>query len=124
MIKIKQRGNFNNFEKFRNKALNRDYLNVLDEYCKKGIEALKNATPSDSGKTSNAWNYEIENTSKQTKVWFTNDHEENGVNVAILLIYGHGTRNGGYVQGIDFVTPALKPIFQDLADSMWMALVK
>lgn len=123
MIKVKHRGNFNHFEKFCNRALGRDYLNKLAPYCERGVAALKEATPSDSGETANAWSYEIENTKNRTKVWFTNGHEENGVNIAILLIYGHGTRNGGYVEGNDFVTPALKNTFQDLADCMWMELI-
>lgn len=119
MITVKHKGNFNHFEAFCNRMLNREYLNVLTYYADLGVEALKAATPSDSGKTAAAWDYEIVSTSKITTLYFTNSHEENGANVAILLIYGHGTRNGGYVEGIDFVSPALRPVFQDLADAMW-----
>lgn len=124
MIKIKHKGNFNRFERFCNRALRRDYLNALIPYCEEGVLALKAATPSDSGETANAWKYEIENTKDRTKVWFTNGHEENGANIAILLIYGHGTRNGGYVQGNDFVTPALQNVFQEIANCMWMELTR
>lgn len=119
MISVKHKGNFNNIERFFNRVLKRDYLNIIADYAKRGIEALKEATPVDDGETANAWNYEIESEKGITALYFTNDHIENGVNVAILLIYGHGTKNGGYVEGIDFVSPALAPIFYELADSMW-----
>lgn len=99
-------------------------MNIISSYADRGVKALKEATPSDSGETANAWNYEIESGDGRTTIWFTNDHENNGVNVAILLIYGHATRNGSYVQGTDFVSPALKPIFQDLSYKMWMEVTK
>ena len=119
MIRVKQKGNFNNIERLFNRVLKRNWLNILSDYAAKGIDALRAATPVESGETANSWNYEIESRDGITTVTYTNSHENNGVNVAILLIYGHGTRNGGYVQGNDFVTPALAPVFQDLADAMW-----
>lgn len=119
MITIRQKGDFNNIERFFNRMRGRDYLNVLEKYCQRGVEALKEATPIESGETREHWNYKIESGDGVTTVSFTNDHENNGVNVVILLVHGHGTRNGGYVQGNDFVTPALQPVFQDLADAMW-----
>lgn len=119
MFKVTHKGNFNNFERFCNRVLKRNYLNILADYCQRGVEALRDATPSDSGETAAAWGYEIESEKGITTIYFTNSHVNNGVNIAILLIYGHGTRNGGYVQGNDFVTPALEPIFQELADKMW-----
>ena len=119
LIKISHKGSFNNFEKFCNKVLKRDYLNILSEYAERGVQALKEATPSETGKTADSWGFEIESQFGITTVYFTNNNIVDGVNVAILLIYGHGTKNGGYVEGIDFVTPALRPIFKDLADSMW-----
>ena len=124
MIKIKHKGNFNHFERFSNRMLRRDYLNVLSDYARRGVEALKAATPSNSGKTANSWDYEIESGDGKTTIWFTNSNENNGVNVAILLIYGHATRNGSYVEGIDFVSPALEPVFQDLSYKMWMEVTK
>lgn len=124
MIKIKHKGNFNHFERFSNRILRRDYLNVLSDYARRGVEALKAATPSNSGKTANSWDYEIESGDGKTTIWFTNSNENNGVNVAILLIYGHATRNGSYVEGIDFVSPALEPVFQDLSYKMWMEVTK
>lgn len=124
MIAIKHKGDFHHFETFSKKALQREYINALIPYCEQGVEALKAVTPVDSGETAEAWGYEIQNESNQIKIWFTNGHEENGVNIAVLLIYGHGTRNGGYVEGNDFVTPALRTVFKDLADCMWMELIK
>lgn len=124
VIKVQHKGNFNRFERFSNRMLRRDYLNIISDYAERGVKALKEATPSDSGETANAWNYEIESGDGRTTLWFTNSHEHDGVNVAILLIYGHATRNGSYVQGIDFVSPALQPVFQDLADKIWMEVTK
>ena len=123
-IRVKHKGNFNNFERFCNKVLRQDYLNIISRYAEQGIQALREATPSESGETADSWNYEIEEGKGITTLYFTNSHENDGVNVAILLIYGHGTRNGGYVEGNDFVTPALQPIFKDLADSMWREVTK
>lgn len=124
MIVVKQKGDFKHFENFSKKALRRDYLEILDEYCQRGVEALKAATPTDTGETADAWGYEIESDKKQTKVYFTNSHENNGVNVVILLIHGHATRGGTYVQGVDFVTPALQPVFEDISKGMHMELMK
>lgn len=119
MITVKHKGSFNNIERFFNRVLKRNYLNILSEYADRGVEALKAATPTESGETAAHWNYEIKSEDGITTLYFTNDHMNDGVNVAVLLIYGHGTRNGGYVEGADFVSPALAPIFYELADSMW-----
>lgn len=124
MIKVRHKGSFNRFEQFSNRMLRRDYLNVLSDYARKGVEALKTATPSDSGETANAWDFEIESGNGITTIWFTNSHENDGANVAILLIYGHATRNGSYVQGIDFVSPALEPVFRDLSYQMWKEVTR
>lgn len=119
MITIKHEGSFNSIEKILNKALKRDYLNIISEYADKGVAELKKATPSDSGKTANSWGYEIIDKKGIVTVYFTNDNIENRLNIAILLIYGHGTKNGSYVQGNDFVTPVINRVFKDLADKMW-----
>ena len=119
MIKVKHKGNFNHFEKFCNRVLNRDYLNVIAKYAEIGVNALKEATPVVSGETREGWDWEIEDDGAITTLYFTNSEEDDGVNIAILLIYGHGTKNGGYVEGYDFLTPTLQPIFRELADSMW-----
>lgn len=119
LIKVRHKGSFNNIERFFNRVLKRDYLNILSDYAAQGVEALREYTPVNTGLLADSWGFEIESGNGITTIWFTNDDIENGQNVAILLIYGHGTRNGGYVEGVDFVSPALQPIFQDLADTMW-----
>jgi len=119
MITVKHKGDFGHIERFFNRVLKRDYLNILSDYANRGLEALREATPVESGETASSWNYEIESRNGVTTLSFTNSHMNDGVSVAILLIYGHGTRNGGYVEGVDFVSPALAPIFYELADSMW-----
>ena len=119
MIKITHKGDFSKTERFFNRVLKKNYLNIIADYCERGLDALRAATPSESGKTAESWSYEIESGNGMTTIYFTNDHVNDGVNIAILLIYGHGTRNGGYVQGNDFVTPALEPVFRDLANNLW-----
>ena len=119
MIKVHHKGSFNHIEKFFNHILRHDYLNILSEYAERGVQALRNATPVETGETANAWGFEIVSEYGKTTIYFTNSEEDNDVNVAILLLYGHGTRNGGYVEGIDFISPALEPVFRDLADAMW-----
>ena len=124
MIKVHHKGNFNNIERFFNRVLNRDYLNILSDYAQIGVNALREATPSESGETADSWDYEIESGDGVTRIYFTNDNRNDGANVVILLMYGHGTRNGGYVEGLDFVSPTLAPIFHDLADNIWREVTK
>lgn len=124
IIRIKHKGNFNHIERFFNKVLKKDYLNILANYAEEGLEALRNATPEASGKTAESWGYKIDEKEGEVVVTFTNDNVVNGVNVIILLVYGHGTRNGGYVEGNDFVTPAIRKVFKDLAYTMYMEVTE
>lgn len=124
MLTVKHIGNFNKIERLFNRALKKDYLNIITDYANQGIEALRAATPVNSGETANSWHYEIIQEEGKTTLSFSNSNENNGVNVAILLIYGHATRNGTYVEGNDFVTPALRPIFRELADKIWREVTK
>lgn len=120
MITVRHKGDFSNFERFCNRVLlKQNYLNIIADYAERGVEALKNATPVESGETAECWGYEIEDKDGVTTLTFTNDNFDGGVNVAILLIYGHATKNGGYVEGDNFVIPALRPIFSDLAKAVW-----
>ena len=119
MIYVKHKGSFNNIEKLINRVLKRDYLNILGEYGKKGVEALRNATPIDTGKTKDSWRFEIASSRNKTSIRFLNDNVSNGVLIAIILQYGHGTRNGGFVQGVDYINPAIQPIFQQIANEAW-----
>lgn len=119
LFEIRKKGDFNEIQRFFHRALRKDYLNIIADHANEGIDALRKATPEDSGKTAESWGYEIVQEKGKTKLIFTNDNINEGCNVAILLIYGHGAIDGGYVEGIDFVTPALRPIFRDLANKIW-----
>lgn len=124
MIGIRQKGNFSKTEKLLKKTLGRDYLDVLDKYGRQGVVSLSAATPVDTGLTASSWNYKIiQNNSAISIVW-ENTNIQKYVNVAIILQYGHATRNGGYVEGIDYINPALKPIFQKMADAAWKEVTK
>ena len=124
IISFNHKGNFNKTERFFNRALRRDYLNILSVYGEMGVKALREATPSDSGKTAESWDYGIEKEKGKVTLYWTNSHENDGVNIAILLIYGHGLRNGGYVEGVDFVSPALRPIFEQIANQSWKEVIR
>lgn len=124
MIRIKQRGDFSKTEKFLKKSFGRNYFRELEKYGRQGVEALSAATPVDSGLTAISWSYEIiQNDSGISIVW-KNSNVNDGVNIAIILQYGHGTRNGGYVSGIDYINPALKPIFDKMADAAWKEVTR
>ena len=124
MISVSHKGDFNNLETLINRVLRRDYLNILAEYGRKGVEALKAATPVDTGLTRDSWEYEITANSKKTSIYWTNSNIQNGVPIAIILQYGHGTKNGGYVQGVDYINPALAPIFSQMANEAWRRIVE
>ena len=94
-------------------------IGVLEKYAKKGVDALSKAVPVDSGKTAASWDYEIIKGKDFYQINWLNSNINKGVPIAIILQYGHGTRNGGYVQGIDYINPAMRPIFDDLADEAW-----
>lgn len=119
MITVRQKGDFRKTEKFLKKSLGRDYMKVLDKYGRYGIQALASATPKDSGETAAMWDYEIIQNGSSISVVWKNHNIVKGVNIAVILQYGHGTRNGGYVEGRDYINPALRPIFDALAESAW-----
>ena len=118
MITIKQKGDFQNTEKFlKNKK--RININILDKYGKIGVEALKKNTPVDTGVTSNSWYYKIENQNGKVTLNFYNSNVKNNVNIAIIIQYGHGTKNGGWVEGIDYINPAVQPVFDKILNDVW-----
>lgn len=112
-------GNFNETESMLKKNLNRDYTSLLNTYGEMGVVALELASPVDSGLMASSWRYDIEQSNGTISLVFHNDDIENGCNVAILVQYGHGTKSGYYVQGVDYINPALKPVFDELAKSVW-----
>lgn len=119
MVKITNRGNFDKTFKFLKSMKDRRYLDVLKRYAQEGVDALTAATPRDTGKTAESWSYRIQETSNGATIYFTNDNAPYGVSVAFLIQYGHATRGGGYVQGIDYINPALRPIFEKMAENAW-----
>ncbi len=119
VITFTHKGNFNKVERFLNKVSDKSYLNVLDKCGQMGVESLAANTPVDSGLTANSWTYEIERTSGTTTISWLNTNENKGVNIAIILQYGHGTGTGGYVQGRDYINPAMKPVFDEIAELAW-----
>lgn len=119
MITIRQKGDFKKTEKFLKKSLGRDYRKVLEKYGEVGVRALSDATPVESGITASSWYYEIVQKDSYISIVWKNSNVQNGVNIAVILQYGHATRNGGYVEGRDYINPALKPVFEALADAAW-----
>ena len=118
-IRFIHRGHFEATMNFLGKAKRRTYLKILDKYGRKGVEALSLATPKDTGKTAASWSYEIHHSHGGATINWTNSNINKGENIAILLQFGHGTRNGGYVKGFDYINPALLPIFEEIANSAW-----
>lgn len=119
MITITQRGSFDRTEKYLSKLKLDKVLSILDKYGQVGVEALTAATPMDSGETSQSWYYTTEARSGYYSIRWHNRHEDGGFPVAVMLQYGHGTGTGGYVQGRDYIMPAMRPIFEEIANAAW-----
>lgn len=124
MISVRHRGSLDKTLKFLMKAAEEDYLSNLDKYGQMGIEALQAATPKESGRTANSWSYQIVNGDSGPTITWTNSNVNKGVNIAIILQYGHGTGTGGYVVGRDYINPALQPIFDQIAENAWKELIQ
>jgi len=123
MFSVSQKGDFSKTTTFLKVATSKAYLGILDDYGRRGVEALKLATPMDSGETASSWDYKITRNPNRITITWTNSVMAGSTPLAILLQYGHGTRNGGYVQGRDFINPAIRPIFDDLANELWKTIV-
>lgn len=119
MIRVKQRGNFKHIEGFFRKVKEKKFKEKLEQCGREGVAALAAATPIDTGLTAASWTYEIHYSAERYSIIWVNSNVNNGVNIALILQYGHGTRNGGYVKGIDYINPALKPVFDKFADDLW-----
>ena len=124
MISFRQKGDFSKLTRFLEKAKNVVRVGDLDKYGREGVAALASATPVDSGLTASSWYYEIENKNGSVKIQFNNSNIQNGVPIAIILQYGHGTGSGGWVQGRDYINPAIQPIFDRITDEAWREVTK
>lgn len=123
IIKITQKGDFSKTFKFLRKLKQKKFLKKLHSYGQMGVEALSEATPVRSGLTASSWDYILEATNSTISIIWTNSNENKGLYIAVLIQYGHGTRNGGYVQGIDYINPAMRPVFEKIADDAWLEVI-
>lgn len=119
MISFSQKGDFKKLNGYLERVKEKAKLGILDKYGREGVAALSAATPVRTGKTANSWYYEIERQNGQVSLVFKNSNIIDGTPIAIILEYGHATNNGGWVQGIDYITPALQPIFDKIAKEAW-----
>lgn len=124
MISFKQKGDFSKLSRFFERAKEVVHMGNLDKYGREGVAALSAATPKDSGVTASSWEYEIKRTKDSVSIVFNNTNIQNGVPIAIILQYGHATNNGGWVEGIDYINPAIKPIFERIANEAWREVTK
>ena len=124
MISFRQKGDFSKLTRYLERAKNVVRMGNLDKYGRQGVAALASATPVDTGATANSWYYEVTNQNGSAAITFYNSNIQNGVPIAIILQYGHGTGTGGYVQGRDYINPAVQPIFDKLANDAWREVTK
>ena len=119
MIVVRHRGSFNRTDKYLQRLSKFEVKDILSKYGQEGVAALAAATPVDTGLTANSWSYEVSISSDLYKITWSNSHVNKGVPIAIILQYGHGTGTGGYVQGRDYINPAMQPIFDRIAEEAW-----
>lgn len=119
IISFVQKGDFKKTYSFLEKVLNVFDIGFLDKYGKAGVEALANNTPTDTGLAASSWYYRIVRDGKKVSIQWCNSDIENGIPVAVILQYGHATKNGGWVEGIDYINPAIRPIFDEIARDSW-----
>ena len=124
MISFRQKGDFSKLTRFLERAKNLVHLSDLDRYGREGVAALASATPVDTGKTAASWYYDIKINKESASITFNNSNIQNGVPIAIILQYGHGTRNGGWVEGRDYINPVIQPIFDKIAKEAWKEVTK
>lgn len=124
MISFRQKGDFSKLTRFLERAKETVHIGDLDKYGREGVAALASATPVDTGLTARSWRYEIQQKKGSVTISFSNTNIQNGVPIAIILQYGHATRNGGWVQGRDYINPAIQPIFDRIANEAWREVTK
>lgn len=119
MISFRQKGDFSKLTRYFERVKEAARLSILDKYGREGVAALASATPVDSGKTADSWYYEIERQNGSATISFYNSNINKGVPIAIILQYGHGTGTGGWVEGRDYINPAIQPIFDKIVHNAW-----
>lgn len=124
MITFRHKGDFSKFTKYLERAKEVAKVGVLDKYGREGVAALASATPVETGLTAASWYYKIENKDGRVEISFLNSNIQNGVPIAIILQYGHGTGTGGWVEGRDYINPAILPIFDRIVESAWREVTK
>lgn len=123
MVTMSSKGDYKKAQRWLNKLAHQDFFKNLQKYGEQGVQALAAATPVDSGETAASWAYEIEYSNGQIAINWINTHVNQGVNIAVILQYGHGTGTGGYVVGRDYINPAMRPVFDNIAESAWSEVV-
>lgn len=123
MFSVSSQGSFNNTEQFLKAMSKLDIMSILNKNGREGVSALSSATPLDTGRAASSWDYEIKKTSSSYTLAWTNSDVENGFPVVVMLQYGYGTGTGGFVQGEDFINPAIRPIFDRIANEIWKAVI-
>lgn len=124
MISFRQKGDFSKTMRFLEKAKTASRTIDLDRFGQEGVAALASATPVETGLTANSWFYEIEHKNGSSTISFHNSNIQNGVLIAIILQYGHGTRNGGWVQGMDYINPSIQPLFEQIKNEAWREVTR
>lgn len=124
MISIRHKGDYGKLTRYLEKVKSTARVSILDKYGRAGVDALAAATPVDTGLTARSWYYQVESNANSATITFCNSNINRGVPIAIILQYGHGTRNGGWVEGRDYINPAIQPIFDKIVDDAWREVTK
>ena len=124
MISFRQKGDFSKLDHYFERVKEAAKIGVLDKYGQAGVSALSSATPVESGKTASSWYYEIKRQNGSVALEFYNSNVNNGVPIAVILQFGHGTGTGGWVPGRDYINPAIQPIFDKIAEDAWKEVTK
>lgn len=124
MISFRQKGDFSKVTRYFEQLKEVAKLGVLDKYGREGVAALSSATPVESGRTASSWYYEIKHGPGSATIEYHNSNINDGVPIAIILQYGHGTGTGGYVEGRDYINPAIQPVFDRIVEDAWKEVIK
>lgn len=124
MIKFTQKGDFSNTERYLSRLKTLELNAILNKYGTMGVNILSNATPTDSGETAQSWYFTVVQRPGYYSIRWHNRHENDGVPIAVILQYGHGTGTGGYVQGRDYINPAVRPLFEEMLDQAWKEVTR